>query len=121
MSNRIDIEGQIQSENCQRSRSLNGIILAKLHLIDSFFNNLDSFHMKVIYYLQRNRHFLCGIGYFPLKVKLIGYLSKHHMGVTELFSYIFYVTLTILIGYSIIMLLIDTPCLKNNWVFQKNN
>ena len=36
MSNRIDIEGQIQSENCQRSRSLNGIILAKLHLKDNF-------------------------------------------------------------------------------------
>ena len=41
--------------------------------------------------------------------------------VTELFSYILYVTSTILIGYAIIPLVFDTPCLNNNWVFQKNN
>ena len=40
---------------------------------------------------------------------------------TELFSYYFHVTSTILIEYSSIPLLFDTPCLKNNWVFWKNN
>ena len=39
----------------------------------------------------------------------------------KLFFYIFYVTSTVLIGYSIILLLFDTPCLKSNWVSQENN
>jgi len=37
--------------------------------------------------------------------------------VSELFSYI----KKFLIGYSIIPLLIDTPCLKINWEFKKNH
>jgi len=41
--------------------------------------------------------------------------------ITELFSYIYHVTSTNLIGYSIIHLLFDAPCFKNNWVFANNN
>jgi len=48
-------------------------------------------------------------------------IGKFHIGLTELFSYLFYLTSTILIGYSVIPLLFNTPCLKNNWIFQKNN
>jgi len=53
------------------------------------------------------------IGYLQI---LIGYCLNSYV-ITTLFSYIFYVTSTILIWYSIIHLLFDTPCLKNNWVF----
>ena len=62
--------------------------------------------------------------YLPLKVILIGYVEIliGSYRVTELFSYIFYVTLSILIEYSTILcFLIDTPWLKNIWVFQKNS
>ena len=41
--------------------------------------------------------------------------------ITELFFMIFYVTSTILIGYSFIPLLIFTSGSKNNWVFKKIN
>ena len=47
---------------------------------------------------------------------LIGYW-KIHMGNRTFLLYF----LTNLIGYLITPLLFDTPCLKNNWVFQKNN
>jgi len=53
-----------------------------------------------------------------LESKLIGYLQNFNwvlvkfIWVTEPFSYIFYATSAILIGYSIICLLFDTPCLK---------
>jgi len=40
---------------------------------------------------------------------------------TELFSFIFYVTSTILIEYSIIPLLFDTHYLKISWIIQNNN
>ena len=40
---------------------------------------------------------------------------------TELFSFIFNVTSTILIEYSIIPLLFDTPYLKNSWIIKNNN
>ena len=75
---------------------------------------------------ETDTHF-CGIGYLPLKVKHIGYLQiligywQNSHGVTSLSSYTFYVTSTILIGYIIMPLLFDTPCLKNNWVFPKND
>jgi len=54
-----------------------------------------------------------GIGYLPLKNKLIGYLQiligycLNSYWVTSLFSYICYVTSTILIGYSIIHFLFE--------------
>ena len=41
--------------------------------------------------------------------------------VTELFSYIFYVTSTNLIGYSIILCFLIPLVWKNNWIFQKDN
>ena len=65
------------------------------------------------------------LGIYPCKLNLLGIckfqlgIGKIYMGNRTILVYIFYVTQTYLIGYSIIPLLIDTPSLKNNWVFQK--
>ena len=96
--------------------------LYSLYLIQEMKHSLK-YHTLHTKYCVEQQDF-CGIvGYLPLKFKLIGYLQigycLNSYRVTALFSYILFVTSTILTGYSIIHLLFDTPCLKNNWVFQK--
>jgi len=82
-------------------------------------------HVPALMTIQRNKQGICGIGYLPLKVKLIGYLLCFLLGiryiwVAQLFPYTFYTTSTNLIRYPLIIMLFVTLSLKNNWVFKKN-